>query len=136
MPKLVYQWVVGALVALLLGGCVPSSMKTSETRLQETLRLYEAMVRWGSLDRIYGFLTPELAESAQIPEGLANIRVTGYDTVAGPSALSETRWAHTAAITYVLQDRQVVKSLVDNQVWEQDEESGSWWRANPIPPFQ
>ena len=135
MPVYVYRWVLGVMVALGLSGCVPDSLKTSDTKLQDTLRLYEATVRWGAIERTYSFLQPELAETAEIPESLGNVRVTGYETVAGPSPLTETRWAHTVSITYVLQDQQVVKTLVDHQIWELDEESGNWFRANPVPPL-
>jgi hypothetical protein len=41
------------------------------------------------------------------------------------------------AISYILVNRQVERSLVDQQMWERkDEDSREWYRANPIPEFK
>jgi hypothetical protein len=32
-------------------------------------------------------------------------------------------------------DRQVERSITDQQTWEWDEEAKRWWRTNPIPAF-
>jgi hypothetical protein len=129
------SWVPLLVVLAALPGCVPNKLKTSESKLQDTLRRYESTVRWGQLQRIYGFLKPELSANMTLPAGLDNVRVTHYDTIAGPAPIAETRWVHSVAIEYVMQDSQVVKTLTDEQVWEQDTETGNWYRANLIPNF-
>jgi len=127
-------WPLLVLLPLLLGACVASNMKSSESKLRDTLRYFETTVRWGQLDRMSAFLVPQLAGQPPQP-GLDNIRVTHYDTVSGPTPVSDERWVQTVAIEYVLKDSQVVKRLTDNQVWELDAEAGGWLRANPLPRF-
>ena len=50
--------------------------------------------------------------------------------------LDEYRYAVTAVIDYVRIDRQVVRQLVDNQVWESDDEGKTWYRSTPVPQFR
>lgn len=105
-------------------------------KLRDTLNRYEVVVRWGALEKAYGFLVPELNEDVVIPAGLDNIRVTGYDLLGGPSKLSEDRVTQTVRIDYVLQDSQVVRSLADKQIWQWNDEIGDWQRANPVPELK
>ena len=121
----------------MLAGCLANPMaRVNEGKLKDTLRLYEGTVRWGSLDRIYAFLRPEDQENVKIPPGLNNVRVMSYEAALAPVPIRENRYQHTAAIQYVLQDRQVVKTITDLQIWELDTESKKWYRVNPIPPFE
>lgn len=123
-------------LSLLLVGCRAARPGGTPPSLHDRLRLYEGVVRWGALDRMYAFLKPELLEQFEIPQGLGNFRVINYERVSGPAALDENRWIQTVAIEYVLQDQQVVKSLVDQQTWEREPDTEAWYRVNPIPPFQ
>lgn len=120
---------------LLLPGCRSLRGNEMDPRLYDRLRLYEGVVRWGSLDQTYGFLEPELAAKVQIPDGLANIRVMAYDAISPPAPVTEDRWTQSIAIQYVLQDQQVVKTLVDHQTWEREPDGEVWYRTSPIPAF-
>jgi len=125
---------------LLLAACqtpsIPSlSERSKDNKLRDTLNSYEVAIRWGAVDRAYGFLTPELSEQTEIPTGLGNFRVTGYDRIDGPRELPEDRATQTVVIEYVEKDRQVVHTLTDRQIWQWKDEEGVWLRANPIPSF-
>lgn len=105
--------------------------------LQSYLTRYESAVRWGNLQHAYGFLNPELAETTVLPQGLDNIQVSQYLVVSPPVLLSKTTATQTVAISYILVDRQVERSLLDQQLWQREGEgSGEWYRANPIPEFK
>lgn len=125
------------LLGLLFGvaGCVSSAARQDD--LTATVRGYENVVRWGRIPAAYDFLKPDLAAEAELPAGLDGIKVTGYDRLTGliPTDEEKQRYRVTAAIRYVHVDRQVERTLTDQQVWEWDEESERWWRANPIPAF-
>jgi hypothetical protein len=121
----------------LLAGCIANPLaRVNEEKLQDTLRLYEGTVRWGSPERLYGFLRPEDRQHAEIPAGLDNVRVMNYEAAFAPVPIGENRFQNTGVIQYVLQDQQVVKTLTDQQIWEFDAESKNWYRVNPIPPFK
>jgi len=100
--------------------------------LAQVLKLYEDVVRWSDLNKIYAF--GKKGAGWEVPPGLDNVRVNGYET-SDPAELEPWRWGQTAVISYVLNDRQVVKQVVDQQVWVSEDEGESWYRENPPPPF-
>lgn len=110
------------------GGDVPDS-------LYYQVQTFEDTVRWGNLDNMYLFLKREGDAEVEVQKGLSNVRVTGYES-SPPRKLDEYRWALTAVIFYVLRDRQVERQVVDQQVWESDDEGKTWLRSTPVPQFQ
>jgi hypothetical protein len=119
----------------LLGACQTNPFTETPDRLLLQVRTFEDVVRWGDLRKMYLFQRRDEAESVEIPDGLDNVRVTGFD--AGPlNKVSETRWTLSAVIDYVMTDRQVVRQLVDHQVWVSDDEGKTWYRENPPPQFR
>ncbi|MEO5343227.1 MAG: hypothetical protein H7842_07800 [Gammaproteobacteria bacterium SHHR-1] len=125
---------IALLTGLWLSGCQTLGVKDRQAQLEETLRVYSGTVRWGELADAYRFLSPELAQEQPPPEGLANIRVTRYEAADSPVINGDSAQV-TARIRYIQQDRQVVQTLVDKQVWRFDPSSG-WRRSNPIPVMQ
>ena len=122
-------------LALGLSACVSSGARQDE--LTVTIRSYENTIRWGRIPAAYDFLRPDIAETAEIPPDLDQIKVTGYDRLTGliPTDEERQRFRTSASIRYVHMDRQVERSITDPQVWEWDAEAERWWRANPIPAF-
>jgi hypothetical protein len=103
--------------------------------LWQQLKTFEDTVRWGDLANTVLFLGPDERAGAEIQPGIDNVRVTGYE--ASPMRqLDGYRWSGTAAIDYVLIDRQVVRRLVDHQVWRSDDEGETWYRDPPLPVFR
>jgi len=124
------------LVSLLLTACVADKVKEEKQRmrLEDVLSHYETTVRWsGEVDKAYSFVKPEALMTAQIPRGLEKVRVTAYDVVQPPIKTQDGTVIQSVRIKYYLADGWREKTLVDDQLWEFDEESGRWWRAN-IPP--
>jgi hypothetical protein len=120
---------------LTLAACTTPGARQDE--LSNTVRAYENTIRWGRITAAYDFLQPEMAASVEIPQGLEEIKVTGYDRLGPLVPLDEDklRFRTAAAIRYVHLDRQVERGITDQQVWEWDAEAKRWWRANPIPSF-
>lgn len=123
------------ILSLALTACQTNPFAETPERLVVQVKTFEDIVRWGVLEKIYLFQRPGAEEPWPVQEGLANVRVTGYE--AGPlSRVSETRWTKSAVIDYVMTDRQVVRQLVDHQVWVSDDEGKTWYRENPPPQFR
>jgi hypothetical protein len=122
-------------LAVALAACVASAARQDE--LSITVRSYENTIRWGRIPAAYDFLRPDIVGTAEIPKGLDEIKVTSYERLTGllPTDEERRRFRTTASIRYVHIDRQVERSITDQQVWEWDDEAKRWWRANPIPAF-
>lgn len=122
------------LAVLGLAACQSNPFSETPDRLKDRVLVFESVVRWGALENAYAFYRPAEGEVVRIPEGLDNVRVTGYE--ASPlGKLDELRWAQTAIIDYVLVDRQVVRQVTDNQIWISDDDGKTWMRENPVPAF-
>jgi len=126
------------LATALLAGCGAIEEKRSVIKLQDTLKAYEATVRWGSLRAAYDYLQPEVATANPMPDGLDNIRILSYEILTPAVSISETQVAQRVAIAYLFEDRQVQRTLTDDQIWERSGEGKGevWHRANPIPDFK
>jgi hypothetical protein len=119
----------------MLAACQTLGERKRAQSLQDTLRSYEATVRWSSGQQAAKFQAPDAAASGILP-GRKNIKVTGYEVVQGPTMLGEKRAVQTAIIQYVLQDTQVVKEIADQQVWLYDEAEEKWHLHSQVPEFK
>ncbi len=122
---------------LLLTGCQSLEERQRADSLQETLRSYEATIRWSSGQHAARFREPEQDTTlTQADSKPANIRITHYEVVQGPSMLGDKRAIQTAVIQYVLQDNQVVREITDQQVWLYDEAQQKWYLNSQVPEFR
>ncbi len=109
-------------------GCQSMSERRRDESLTSTLALYGKVLRWqgpheqGSM----------LANPEQTPKN-RGITVTSYKVVSSPVKNGENSAHQTAAIEYVHHDRQVIKRVIDQQIWEYDTENQIWLRANRPP---
>jgi hypothetical protein len=119
----------------MLTACQTLSERKRAQSLQDTLRSYEATVRWSSGQQAAKFQAPDAATS-ELPPGRKSIKVTSYEVVQGPTMLGEKRAVQMAVIQYVLQESQVVKELADQQVWLYDEADEKWYLGSQVPEFK
>jgi hypothetical protein len=124
------------LTLLLAAGCQSIERKQSNLDLEKVLNSYHTTVRWGQPQESYSFLKPGVLSADDIPFGLDNIRVTGYEIIRPPTPISEGQIEQTARISYVLQDRQIQRTLTDIQKWEYNKEERLWFRLNPPPRYK
>ena len=119
-----------------LGGCRSNPMRDVPEELDSRVRTFEDIVRWRPLQKMYAFQKFEADQSIEVQEGLDNVRVTSYQIVEPLNAIDPMHWRQAAEIRYVLTDRQVVRQLIDFQVWESEDEGKSWFRTTPVPVFK
>jgi hypothetical protein len=124
------------LLTLLLAGCQSMGEIKAGKALKSALHTYNMTLRWGRIENAYAMLQPELLAKTTIPDSFDNIRVTGYEVITGPTTLSETSSTQTVIISFVFRDRQIERQIMDQQLWEYDQENDNWLRANPIPEFR
>ncbi len=120
---------------VLLSGCQYLMRTDLPGDLEFKTSAFEDTVRWGDLSNMYAFLKPDPEQPIEIPPGLDNVRVTATETASPLAQVNETRWVRTIVIDFVLTDQQVVRQIVDQQVWTTDDEGKTWYRDNPVPEF-
>ena len=120
---------------MVLSACKLMPQREMPAQLEAKVKTFEDVMRWGALEKIYFFRKIDPENPPKIQKGLDNIRVTSYDVSVPLSKIDETRWAQSVAIDYVRIDRQIVRGIVDHQVWVSDDEGETWYRENPVPQF-
>lgn len=125
-------WMV---LAVMLTGCQSLSERKQSTRLQDVLRNYEGVIRWGSIDQARRFFRPDEGEE-MVRKPLGDLQVTHYEVVQGPTMVEDNRAIQTAIIQYVFVDSQVVREMVDQQTWEYEPEEERWYLITPTPDFK
>ena len=119
---------------LLLMGCQSLEERKQSMKLEDTLRKYEATIRWGALDQARQF---QSAAAMELPAAEPKqMRVIHYETIRGPSMVAPDKAVQVVVIQYVFSSSQVVKELMDQQVWTFDQESGAWLLQSPFPEFK
>jgi hypothetical protein len=108
------------------------------SELAANLKLFEDTVRWGNLENMYLFVKRDEDNPVQVAQGLENVRVTNYESspVRRIDEEDASRWTQTAVIDYVLTDRQIVRQLINRQVWESEDEGENWFLTTPVPQFR
>lgn len=124
------------LLLLFAGGCQTLQKQQADIQFDKVLYSYQNTLRWSGVDRAYVYMKPELLEGQSIPTELDNIRVTAYEVMQPPVPLGEGLMKQSVKIFYVLQDRQIERSLLDEQVWEYQPEDKIWYRISPMPDFK
>lgn len=122
-------------MTLLLTACQTNPQNSTPKQLVQRTMAFEDVVRWGALEKMVIFTKIDPNKPVIVPEGLGNVRVTGYELASGLAMVKPDRWKQTAVIDYVLTDRQIVRQLIDHQIWASDDEGKSWYRENPLPQF-
>jgi hypothetical protein len=129
--------IVFLLTAILLQACAAVDDSKKSINLDQTLYYYESAMRWAdfsaanSMRRSEGDTVP-----ANNPEKLKHIKVTGYDVLSTKPSDDETKVFITVKISYYDEDNLKLRTLVDNQVWQFDEEQKVWYISTPLPVFE
>ncbi len=125
------------LIAILLQACAAVDDSKKSIGLDKTLYYYESAMRWAdfpaanSLRRYEGDPAP-----VTNPEKLGRIKITGYDIVSTNPSEDESAVYITVKISYYDEDNLKLRSLVDNQVWQFDENQKTWYISTPLPVFK
>ena len=118
----------------LLSACNSMPLSQRSDVLKNDLRRYEGTIRWDNIANAYKMLTPDLQKTVSAPGNLDNIKVTHYEVLEGVKVKGD-RAEQRVAIRYIHKDRQVVRQIIDNQIWVDLPDLG-WRRDNPIPTFK
>lgn len=122
--------------AVLLAACATVEKDKRVLALQAATNGYQSAIRWGYYETAFGYLHPDLRKGKPLPEGLKDVRLTGYDVVQPPTMQDEDTAIQVVNVEYLHEDRQVVKRISDRQVWKWDDALDSWWLKSGLPAFE
>lgn len=132
MPNRIAVFFVLLVAIALLAAC--GTAVSRKAGIEQSLASYEKALRWQSISEAYRYLRPEL-QPAYLPPGLDNMRVVGYEVLDPPVEVRDNVVVQRVEVRYVNRTTQVMKSFMDEQVWESDDDGKTWLRANPMPVF-
>lgn len=124
-----------ALLFGLLSGCQSLSERRQSELLVDTLRKYEATLRWGAMQQAQSFASAEDLSKFS-PTRSKDLRIIHYEVIQGPTRLSGDKAVQAVLIQYVRESSQNVRELLDQQVWGYDAQTEHWTRQSPLPVFQ
>jgi hypothetical protein len=121
-------------LSLTLAGCATQQRSDS---LTTTLAAYGSTVRWGDIQTAVQFIDPAVrAKHPTSKLDLARyeqIRVTEYDTGAGPVPTGDFDVQQTAQISMVNVHTQSERTIIDHQSWHFDPVAKRWWLTSGLP---
>ncbi|MCP5143573.1 MAG: hypothetical protein H6978_02000 [Gammaproteobacteria bacterium] len=126
---------LGAL--LVLGGCNSVREDRSLRALDETLRAYDRLIRWGLFDEALNYVRTRDGRDLEINlENYEGVHVTRLDPQAQALADDNTEARLQNRLQYYLDNAAVVKTTTDNQLWWYDEEAKRWFLDTGLPVFE
>jgi hypothetical protein len=120
---------------LTLVGCQSLAERKQSSRLEDVLRKYEGVIRWGTIDQASRFYRPAEMEG-MVSKPAGEMRVTHYEVVQGPTLVEDNKAIQTAVIQFVFVESQIVRELIDQQTWEYEPEEERWYLTSPAPIFK
>jgi hypothetical protein len=132
--RVIGVWSLG----LLFVGCGTLEKDKLALGLQAATAAYQSAIRWGYFDTAYALLHPDLRTGKTLPTVFKDLRVTGYDVVQPPvvARVGQPEATQIVTIDYLYEDRQVVKTITDHQVWRYDPKLKRWWLGSGLPKFE
>lgn len=124
-----------AAVALLVAACATTS--GIDKSRADTLKQYEAMIRWSEWDGAINFLAPEYLEEHPISrldlERLRLFRVTAYNVRSTQLYDDGLAMTQVVELRLFLKSQAVERTVMDQQIWRYDVESERWLLHSGLP---
>jgi hypothetical protein len=125
-------------LVLLIVGCAKIEVQQQMSLFDETIRAYDRAIRWGEYEEAFAYKklldqdnkVPDFAEYRQI-------KVTAYKvkkTILDEESFSKV--VRFVDIQYYRKSNVTVKTLIDRQKWEYNEEIDRWYLISGLPAFE
>jgi len=125
------------MTVIALAACATIDSKKKSATLETTLLKYSNAIRWGEFGLADSMRhLPGGQHATQTTETLEHIKVTSYETISTSSLEDGSGLRTTVKIDYYHDDGMKVNSLLDDQVWEYDEDTTTWYIITPLPVFK
>ena len=120
--------------------CVACSSVSQVLRLQafdETASRYAKAVRWSDFDSASYFLQhTDGDEKLALTKKLKRIKVTTYTVKKVKVGAKKDTVSQVVEINYYTLTNPIVKSTMDHQRWEYDDDEDRWYLVSGLPQFK
>lgn len=115
--------------AMVLVSCAEQKRDAS---LEDQLTMYEKAIRWADFDKASNYMKDQDAFDLSRFDG---IKVTSYEPLGRDVSEDGMTVEENVRISYIFENEQIERTLVDHQVWEYDEEENRWQLVTSLPGF-
>ena len=122
---------------LLLVGCTQIQDMKKMDRFEVTTRAYTHSIRWSEFEDAALFLkSTEDDSNSPDPEFMKKIRVTDYTIKKTAVSEDQSKVFQIVDISYYRNDRMIVKTIREKELWEWDPEKNDWELSSGLPKFK
>jgi hypothetical protein len=129
------------LLILLLGITIPcvamaSSASKAQKSLDPNLVSYQLAIRWSDFEAALSSLDPEIEleedYSEKVEAYYKDFQIVSYN-VKSASWPQEMVYQQRVEIAVVTLDTQIVRKIIDKQIWRYDAVAKRWWLTTGLP---
>ena len=122
---------------LLLVGCAKIDDMKKMDRFEVTTRAYTHSIRWSEFEDAVLFLK-STEDDSNSPDSdlLKMIRVTDYTIKKTAVSENQSKVVQIVDISYYRNDRMIVKTIREKELWEWDVEKKDWELTSGLPKFK
>ena len=122
---------------LLLFGCAKIEKMTKLDDFDVTTRAYSHHIRWSEWDDAAIFLKSTKEDSdLPDPELMKMIKVTDYSIKKTAVSEDQTKVVQIVELQYYRNDRMIVETIREKELWEWDSEKKKWELSTGLPKFE
>jgi hypothetical protein len=133
----IYLRIVALAALVFLAGCGSVSTRQRLSELEESLRTYGKLLRWGEYEAALKYMVRREAGASAVDLGvLRNVRITTYDVLSRTVEPDNTEALIRVKIDFYDADYARLRSLMDVQTWWYSEEHERWFLDDTLPDFQ
>ena len=121
-------------ICIILTSCLAGVPSKQNEQLHTEVKTYGKLIRWRAYDEAAGYIrSPEDKSVIVDTEAYKEIRVTKYQLLTIELNEEQQEANVTAEISYYHERVNNVHTIVDNQLWWRDPDSGRWFINGSLP---
>ncbi|UCH81720.1 MAG: hypothetical protein JSW20_03630 [Nitrospiraceae bacterium] len=118
-------------------GCASIGDSRRMDKLEMITDRYESALQWGQYETAFMMMRAEQNERSMTgPDDLRKFKITSYRLIHKSVAESGKEAKQMIEIKYYDRDDMIEKTLIDNQTWTYDRDTGGWFLSSGLPDFR
>jgi hypothetical protein len=129
------KYVITIIICSLLAAC--GGRMSKKQSLDHTLYQYEKVMRWAQYDNAMSYFSPDMDEDQQPSrldiDRLRQFNISSYTASPILPGESEDTITQNVQIKFYNIHTKRERVVIDQQVWQYDEEAKRWWLMSGLP---